>query len=115
MIPGTEHIPFDQVPLNHQLVDTWSLVHLATGAAMGWIMHPVLAIILMMLYEPFEIFVLFPFMYQNFGIVFGNESLINSLSDIVVNCAGVAVGYYVLRKRYPPPFTLFEKTPRKRK
>ena len=63
----------------------------------------------MILYEPFEVMVLYPFLYENFGIVFGNETLINSLSDIVFNCGGVALGYFFLRKRYPPPFTLFER------
>ena len=87
----------------------WSLVHFGSGAALGWLMHPLVAIAIMVLYEPFEIYALYPFLYENFGIVFGNETYINSLSDIVVNCLGVAFGYYVLRKRYPPPLTLFEK------
>lgn len=71
-------------------------------------MNPLLAITLMVLYEPFEIYTLYPFLYENFGIIFGNETLINSLSDIAINCIGVLFGYYSLRKRYPPPVTLFE-------
>lgn len=72
-------------------------------------MHPLLAFALMVLYEPFEVLVLSQFLYDNFGIVYGNEALINSMMDIIVNTAGIAVGYYVLRKRYPPPFIIFEK------
>lgn len=84
-------------------------MHFLTGASLGWIMNPLLALALMVLYEPFEVLVLSQFLYDNFGIVYGNEALINSITDIVVNTAGVAVGYHILRKRYPPPFVLFEK------
>ena len=101
-------MPFDKVPLNNQLLDAWSLVHLMSGISLGWIMNPLVAIGIMVLYEPFEILILYPFLYQNFGIVFGNETLINSTSDIVVNCIGVGIGYFIMRKRYPPPVTLFE-------
>ena len=109
MIPGTEHIPFDQVPLNNQLIDFWSIAHFLSGAALGWIMHPLVAIGLLTIFEPFEIYILFPFFYENFGIIFGHETYINSISDLIINSLGVAYGYFVLRKRYPPPFRLFEK------
>lgn len=74
-------------------------------------MHPLVALAIVVLYEPFELYMLFPFLYENFGIVFGNETYINSLSDIAINMLGVAFGYYYLRKRYPPPLVLFEKKP----
>lgn len=72
-------------------------------------MHPILALALVVVFEPFELYVLFPFLYENYGIVFGNETYINSLSDIAINMLGVAYGYFSLRKKYHPPFVLFEK------
>lgn len=108
MAQGNDFLALDQVPLNNQLIDTWTLVHFGSGAALGWLMHPLWAIAILTLYEPYEVYILYPFLYENFGIVFGNETYINSLSDIVINTLGVAFGYYVLRKRYPPPFTLLE-------
>ncbi len=114
MPDGNDLLAFDQVPLNNQLIDFWTLAHFGSGAALGWIMHPLLAIALLTLYEPYEVYILFPFLYENFGIVFGNETYINSVSDIIINTIGVAVGYYSLRKRYPPPFTLFERTTKTR-
>lgn len=109
MTDGNNLLALDQVPLNNQLIDFWTLVHFSSGAALGWIMHPLVALAIVTLYEPFELYLLFPFLYENFGIVFGNETYINSLSDIVINTLGVAFGHYSLRKRYPPPFVLFEK------
>ena len=102
-------IPYTDVPRNYALLDPWSFVHLSTGAIFGWLMHPLWAIALMALYEPFEVLILSQFLYDNFGIVYGNEGLVNSLTDIVVNSLGVAFGYFILRKHVPPPFTLFEK------
>lgn len=106
---GNDFLALDQVPLNNQLIDFWSVVHFASSAGLGWLMHPAMALAIVVLYEPFELYLLFPFLYENFGIVFGNETYINSLSDIVVNTFGVAFGYLYMRKRYPPPFTLFER------
>lgn len=108
MAQGNDILALDQVPLNNQLIDFWTLVHFSSGAALGWIMNPLWAIVILTLYEPYEVYILFPFLYENFGIVFGNETYINSVSDIVVNTLGVAFGYFYLRKRSPPPFTLFE-------
>ncbi len=109
MTDGTDLLALDKIPLNNQLIDFWSIAHFASGAALGWIMHPLLAIALLTVFEPFEIYILFPFFFENFGIVFGHETYINSISDIVINSVGVGYGYFVLRKRYPPPFRLFEK------
>lgn len=109
MVDGNELLALDQVPLNNQLIDFWTLVHLGSGAFLGWVMHPLVALAILVLYEPVEVYLLFPFLFENFGIVFGHETFINSLSDIVMNSVGVAVGYYSLRKRYPPPLVLFEK------
>lgn len=91
---------------NDSLFDGWSVVHLLTGVAMGWVMPPFIALALMILWEPLEILVLSPLLAR-YGITFGYESLRNSLSDIVFDTAGVYIGAYVLAERFLPPFTLF--------
>lgn len=91
---------------NTALFDVWSLVHLATGVLLGWVMSPFVALLLMTLWEPLEILVLSPILAR-FGILFGHESLRNSLSDIAFNCAGVALGHWGLTALVAPPFHLF--------
>ncbi|HUR25777.1 MAG TPA: hypothetical protein VM327_07180 [Candidatus Thermoplasmatota archaeon] len=91
---------------NDALFDIWSLVHLATGIAMAWVMAPFVALLIMVLWEPLEILVLSPFLAR-FGILFGHESLRNSLSDIVFDCVGVALGVWVLTPLAAPPFHWF--------
>ena len=77
-----------------------------TGVVMGWLMEPFLALVLMILWEPLEIFVLSPLMAR-FGIEFGYESWRNAISDIIFDAAGIALGVYVLGALVDPPFTLF--------
>lgn len=91
---------------NDRLFDLWSVVHMGTGVLMGWTMEPFLALVLMILWEPLEIFVLSP-LFWKFGIEFGYESWRNSISDIVADAVGVALGFYVLRAAVDPPFLLF--------
>ncbi|HUY84904.1 MAG TPA: hypothetical protein VMU97_00090 [Candidatus Dormibacteraeota bacterium] len=91
---------------NGALYDKWSLVHLVTGVVLGWVMEPFVALLIMVLWEPLEIFVLSPLLAR-FDVVFGYESLNNSLSDIVFNCLGVALGAWVLAATAVPPFHLF--------
>ncbi|HZL07737.1 MAG TPA: hypothetical protein VFC50_00905 [Candidatus Dormibacteraeota bacterium] len=91
---------------NDKLYDTWSLVHVATGVVLGWVMNPLVALLIMILWEPLEIFVLSPLLGRR-GIVFGYESLRNSLSDIVFNVIGVLLGAQVLAALSVPPFRLF--------
>ena len=79
---------------------------MTTGIVMGWLMAPFVAIALMILWEPIEIFILSPILAK-YGIVFGYESLRNSLSDIVFDTAGVAIGAYVLGAWLEPPIQLF--------
>jgi hypothetical protein len=50
----------------------------------------------MIAWEPLEIFVLSPVLAR-YNIVFGYETLINSLSDIVVDVLGIAAGIYIAR------------------
>lgn len=99
-----EHRPASE--RNKKLYDKWSLAHFVTGIVFGWIMPPVVAIILMILWEPLEIEVLSR-IFAHYDIDFGFEALRNSLSDIVFDAAGVAVGYYGLLMLVHAPFRLF--------
>ena len=91
---------------NGSLFDAWSIVHLLTGIGMGWLMDPFIALALMVLWEPFEVLVLSPFLAR-YSIIFGHESLRNSLSDIFFDTVGVALGAWALTAIVHPPFHLF--------
>ena len=91
---------------NTALFDFWSIVHLVTGIAVGWLMDPFVGLLIMVLWEPLEILILSPVLAR-FGILFGHESLRNSLSDIFFDGVGVAAGYWGLRNLADPPFLLF--------
>ena len=82
---------------NDRLVDVWSFVHLVTGVLMAWVMDPFIALLIMVLWEPFEILVLSPLMMRLFKIEFGFETIRNSMSDIVFDAVGVAAGFWGLR------------------
>ena len=69
-------------------------------------MNPFVALTIMVLWEPLEVFVLSPLLAKR-GIVFGYESIQNSLSDIFFDVIGVFLGAYVLTNIYNPPFFLF--------
>lgn len=73
---------------------------------MGWLMTPVVALALMVLWEPLEIFVLSPLLAK-INIEFGYETLRNSLSDIVFDTIGVLIGAYAVTQLIEPPFHLF--------
>ena len=92
---------------NNTLLDGWSFVHLVTGIAAGWVMDPFIALLILVLWEPLEILVLSPMADRLLGIEFGFESLRNSMSDIVFDAAGVALGYWALRALVEPPFVWF--------
>jgi hypothetical protein len=91
---------------NDAIVDVWSAVHLLTGILGGWLVEPFVALLIMVLWEPLEILVLSPFLGRR-GILFGHESLRNSLSDIFFDGAGVALGFWGLTALWAPPFRLF--------
>lgn len=91
---------------NGNLFDRWSIVHLVTGIIMGWVMQPFVALSIMVLWEPLEILVLSPVL-DRFGIVFGYESIRNSLSDIFFDVIGVALGAWLLSAIATPPFHVF--------
>lgn len=83
-------------PRNDSLVDLWSINHFVSGVLLGWIMDPFWALVILILWEPFEILLLGPALYRWKGIEFGHETWQNSISDIVFDAAGVAVGAYLL-------------------
>lgn len=89
-------------PRNGSIFDSWSIVHLSTGVLLGWLMNPLIALIIMTLWEPFEILILSPF-FARFGIIFGYESLRNSLSDIFFNTIGIALGAWLLSRIIEAP------------
>lgn len=82
-------------------------MHLGSGIIAGWLIDPIIAFTLLAAYEPIEIFVLSPFLYRRFKIIFGNESWNNALIDIVFNTVGIFIGYNFLRILIEPPFILF--------
>jgi hypothetical protein len=91
---------------NDSIFDIWSITHFTVGVTFGWLMSPFVALVIMVLWEPLEILVLSPFLAK-FGIVFGYETLRNSLSDIFFDTAGIIVGAYVLGRWLEAPFHLF--------
>jgi hypothetical protein len=91
---------------NDSLYDNWSLVHLISGIGFGWTMPPFIALALLVLWEPLEILVLSPILAK-YDIIFGYETIRNSLSDIFFDTVGVLIGAYLLIRFVPPPFQLF--------
>lgn len=92
---------------NTRFIDPWTAVHLVAGMFLGWVMDPFIALLILTLYEPLELLVLCPLFDRLFGIEFGFESLRNSLSDILFNSVGVALGFWLLRPVREPPFCLW--------
>jgi hypothetical protein len=92
---------------NNALFDIWSIVHFTTGVALGWLIDPFFGLAIMVLWEPLEILVLSPILWKRYNIVFGHETLHNSLSDIVFDTLGVLTGYLLLTSLFDPPFHLF--------
>lgn len=91
---------------NEALYDKWSVTHVIWAMLLAWVMSPLAALIIMILWEPLENLVISPFVAQ-YGIEFGYESLRNSLSDIVFDVVGVLLAIFVLSKLFDPPFYLF--------
>lgn len=91
---------------NDKLFDLWSLTHIAWAALLAWVMNPLIALSIMVLWEPLEILVISPILAK-FDIDFGHESLRNSLSDIVFDIFGVLLGAFVIAAAAEPPFYLF--------
>ncbi len=81
---------------NDDLFDYWSIVHLLTSFGLAMIIDPFFALLLVVAWEPLEILVLSPLLAKR-GILFGHETLKNSLSDIVFDIVGVLVAYVILK------------------
>lgn len=94
-------------PRNPKLVDVWSFVHLATCAAMSFVVGPAVAFLVALAWEPLEVLVLSPLLAKR-GIDFGHESLRNSLSDVAFNAAGALLGWAgIATLAWTPPFAPF--------
>jgi len=83
-------------PRNNSLYDGWSIIHAATGVGLTIIFGPWLALLLMVLWEPLEILILSKIIAKR-GIIFGHETLRNSLSDLIFDCAGIAIGTLLIK------------------
>ncbi|MFH1769525.1 MAG: hypothetical protein ABH833_02565 [Parcubacteria group bacterium] len=95
------------VPVNDKYWDGWSVLHVFVGVLLAWVMNPFIALFVMILYEPFEVRVICPWIYKRHGIVFGNESAKNILMDIMFDAIGILIGFYILRGVVNSPFILF--------
>lgn len=81
---------------NDSLFDGWSIVHVITSILFTLTVGPKLALVIVFLWEPLEIYLLSPLLAK-IGITFGDETLKNSLSDLFFDAVGIAIGYAILR------------------
>lgn len=86
---------------NDRLVDRWSATHLAWGLVLAILVGPWWSFGLLLAWEPLEILVLGP-LISRYGIEFGHETWKNSVSDILFDAAGAALGYLVTRFLWDP-------------
>ena len=86
--------------------DWWTLTHVAWGIVLVFFLTPFWALVLLVLWEPFEVGVLSPLLAR-FGICFGDEALRNSMGDIIGDVAGVAIGWYLILPFFDPFPKLF--------
>ena len=81
---------------NDKLIDRWSLVHVGSSAVLTWLIGPIAALLVVTSWEPLEIFVISPLLARH-GIVFGNETWRNSLSDVIFNGLGITAAVFILK------------------
>lgn len=86
----------DNTPRNNAFFDKWSIVHLFSAAALTLIFGASWAFVITVLWEPLELFILSPILAK-LGILFGHETIRNSLSDIVFDAIGVGIWIIVLQ------------------
>lgn len=91
---------------NNVLFDNWSIVHLTSGILIGWTVRPLYALALMIAWEPLENFILSPILAK-VNLVFGYESLKNSVSDIIFDTVGITLGALLITWMIDPPFHFF--------
>ena len=92
----TPRVALSDEDRNPTYLDWWSLTHIAWGALLAVLMPPFWALVVMTLWEPFEILVLSPLLGR-LGHRFGHETLRNSLMDLVFDVVGVLVGALLVR------------------
>lgn len=85
----------DRTPRNDAIFDKWSIVHLISAAGLTFLFGPSWAFAITVLWEPLELFVLSPLLAK-FGILFGHETIRNSLSDIIFDALGVLLAISIL-------------------
>lgn len=84
-------------------VDAWTPMHFLVGAFLGILLHEFLALILLVLWEPFVLMVLAPRIQRGrWGWIDGTQlagpTLRNVLVDLVADVTGVMVGAFLLRR-----------------
>jgi hypothetical protein len=82
---------------NSRFVDTWSFIHLIFGIVFGLIFSPLIAVLILIVWEPIEIFIISPILARH-KIVFGYETLNNSFSDILFDIIGVLIAVNLFRQ-----------------
>ncbi len=60
------------------------------------LLGPMWAFVITVLWEPFELFIVSP-LAAKFGIVFGYETIRNTLSDIIFDAMGVGLGILLFK------------------
>lgn len=90
-----------RVGRNARLVDVWSVTHVAWGVLLTVLVGPWWALLILTLWEPVEIFLIAPLLAR-FGIDFGREAFVNSVSDLAFNAIGAALGWYVVLPLWDP-------------
>ena len=88
-------------PRNDRLVDKWSFTHIAWGIVLTIALGPVLAFLILLAWEPFEVLVLSP-VAARVGVDFGHEHWRNSLSDIAFNGIGVGAAWIFILPAWNP-------------
>lgn len=81
---------------NSRFVDTWSFIHLIFGVVFGLTFSPLIAVLILIVWEPIEILIISPILARH-KIVFGYETVNNSFSDILFDIIGVLIAVIVLK------------------
>lgn len=91
---------------NSSWFDVWSVIHLLNGVLLSLLLNPFFALAIMVLWEPLEVLVLSPWLRRKYGLIFGFETIRNSLSDIFFDTVGVTAGFLLLKLLEAQPILL---------
>lgn len=80
---------------NAQWFDAWSIVHFGSAAALTFLLGPLWAAAIVILWEPLELFVLSP-LATRFGMSFGREAWPNVVGDLISDGLGVGAALLIL-------------------